>query len=80
MGINLDAFDNTVDDGGIDPVLRCDSCNKLVKLSTLHKLGACGKCGNKRVRNINNMTDKDRKKIQKWGFGEFLEKFEQVDA
>jgi len=76
--MNVNSFDNTVEDGGDDPVLRCDSCNRLVKRTTLHQLGACGKCGNKRVRNINNMTDKDRKKIKKWGFDKFLEKFEAV--
>ena len=76
--MDLNSFDNTVEDEFDDPVLRCDSCTKLVKRTTLHKLGACGKCGNKRIRNLNNMTGKEQKKIEKWGYSEFLKKFEVV--
>lgn len=62
----------------IDPVLRCDSCNKLVKLETLNKLGRCDKCGNRRVKNVTIYNLEEKKQMEDWGFSEFLKKFEEV--
>ena len=35
----------------MDPVLRCDSCSRIVLRSKVHELGMCT-CGNRRVRNV----------------------------
>lgn len=64
---------------GIDPVLRCDSCNKLVTHEMLKKIGSCDKCGNKRVRNVTVFNDEEKAQIEQWGFHEFLNEFESVD-
>lgn len=34
-----------------DPVVRCDSCGKLIRMEQLHRNGLC-KCGNRKVRAI----------------------------
>uniref|UniRef100_A0A6M3K6D2 Uncharacterized protein n=2 Tax=viral metagenome TaxID=1070528 RepID=A0A6M3K6D2_9ZZZZ len=36
----------------LDPVVRCDKCNRMVKLDYLKREGCCPDCGNKRVRNL----------------------------
>ena len=61
-----------------DPVLRCDSCNKVVKRTSLHKLGACPECGNKRVRSLDVFNEDERDQITAWGFSDFLKEFEEV--
>ena len=66
------------DDGEIDPVLRCDSCQALVRRATLHKLGCCDGCGNKRVRNVDVFNLKEKEQMEKWGFEDFLKNFEVV--
>lgn len=62
-----------------DPVLRCDSCQKLVKRETLHKVGTCPHCGNKRVRNVNVFSEEEHKQLEEWGFQDFVAEFEAVD-
>jgi hypothetical protein len=34
-----------------DPVVRCDSCSRLILTKQLHKTGVC-QCGNRKVRAI----------------------------
>lgn len=63
----------------VDPVLRCDSCNKLVKLETLHNLGCCDSCGNKRVRNVTVLSPVEREQVEEWRFDDFLAQFEPTD-
>lgn len=59
-----------------DPVLRCDSCQKLVKRTTLHKLGCCPDCGNKRVRNLTVFNHTEKAQMEKWGFQDFVDEYE----
>jgi len=67
-----------IDDGSVDPVYRCDSCQELLLLSTLHKLGSCSKCGNKRVRNVTIFNDEEKEKMEAWGLTKFVSEFEAV--
>ena len=62
----------------VDPVLRCDSCNKLIRVATLHQLGCCDSCGNKRVKDVHVFDDSEREQIKEWGFDEFLKDFEEA--
>ena len=66
------------DDSFTDPVLRCDSCQKLVKRTTLHKFGSCNKCGNKRVRNLTVFNDEEKSQMEEWGFHEFVSEYGAV--
>lgn len=61
-----------------DPVLRCDSCNILVRRKTVHKLGSCDKCGNKRFKNLTIFNDEEKAQMEKWGFQDFVNEFEEV--
>ena len=61
-----------------DPVLRCDSCQKLVKRADLHKFGCCPACGNKRVRNLTIFNDVERAQMIDWGFQDFVSEYEAV--
>jgi predicted RNA-binding Zn-ribbon protein involved in translation (DUF1610 family) len=49
-----------------EPVLRCDSCVKLVLATTLREAGMCPHCGNTRVRNARTMNDEDMAKAKEW--------------
>jgi predicted RNA-binding Zn-ribbon protein involved in translation (DUF1610 family) len=49
-----------------EPVLRCDSCVKLVLAATLREVGMCPHCGNTRVRNARTMNDDDFVKANEW--------------
>lgn len=49
-----------------EPVLRCDSCVKLVLAATLREIGMCPHCGNTRVRNARTMNDDDMAKAREW--------------
>ncbi len=67
------------DDGELDPVLRCDSCNKIIQLDRINKLGCCEYCGNKRVRALTIFNKEEYDQIKAWGFDDFLKKWEVVD-
>ena len=49
-----------------DPVVRCDSCGKIIRTATLRKLGMC-KCGNRKVRNLQTYTSEEKKQMEEWG-------------
>jgi uncharacterized CHY-type Zn-finger protein len=40
-----------------EPVVRCDSCVKLVIVNDLKTSGCCPYCGNTRVRNVRTISD-----------------------
>ena len=46
-----------------DPVLRCDSCVKMVYAQDLRSLGMCRHCGNRRVRSLNILNDEERQEL-----------------
>lgn len=41
-----------------DPVVRCESCHKLVRVEVLCQRGRCA-CGATRVRNVESMTEEE---------------------
>lgn len=49
-----------------EPILKCESCNKVVLLTDLRKIGMCPFCGNTRVRNIRTMTEEDMTTVKRW--------------
>lgn len=56
----LDALQKYSLDGPfMEPVVRCDACQKLMLTATLKKVGMCDKCGNARVRNIRVLGDEE---------------------
>ena len=60
-----------------DPVVRCDSCQKLLLVTDLHKTGCCRHCGNRRVRNLTVFNDDERKQMEAWKIDpEFIALFE----
>lgn len=62
-----------------DPVVRCDSCHKLLLVSKLKEDGRC-MCGNRKVRNLFSFDKKEKSLMTKWGIDrEFLKLFESVD-
>jgi hypothetical protein len=62
-----------------DPVVRCDSCSRLLKRSQLHALGMCD-CGNRRVRNVLSMTPDEWETIKTWELDpDWLALFQVVD-
>ena len=42
-----------------DPVVRCDSCQRLLLVKALKEAGACEKCGNTKVRNLRGTLMQD---------------------
>lgn len=69
----------TIDRGPFtDPVVRCDSCVKIIRGDSLRSLGACPNCGNKRVRNLTIFNLEEYEQIKAWGYKDFLEEFEVV--
>jgi hypothetical protein len=40
-----------------DPVVRCDSCQKILFMADIRKVGMCKHCGNRKVRNVRVFND-----------------------
>ena len=40
----------------LDPIVRCDKCNKILMVSYLQQEGRCPHCGNRRIRNLLNFN------------------------
>lgn len=49
-----------------DPVVRCDSCQRILMVSKLKELGGCV-CGSRKVRNLKGFDDKEQALMQEWG-------------
>lgn len=76
-----DAFSKQPDDqvSFREPVVRCDSCTKLVLVGDIEKYGLCNKCGNRRFRNVNVINDEELLDLIKLGVPEdFLLQFAGV--
>jgi predicted nucleic acid-binding Zn-ribbon protein len=43
-----------------DPVVRCDSCQKILFMKDIRITGGCKHCGNKKVRNVTVFNDEER--------------------
>ena len=63
----------------LDPVYRCDSCQRLLRLETIHKTGCCSKCGNKRVRNVTVLNEEEIQQLKDWGLESFAAEFKGVE-
>jgi len=72
-------MDEVAEEGFVDPVLRCDSCQALVTRETIHKHGACIKCGNRRLRNLTVFDEHERKQMMDWGLTDFVKLFGVVN-
>ena len=60
-----------------DPVVRCDSCSKIVKTEQLRQTGCCPHCGNRKVRNLQVFNELERAQMEAWGVDPaFLAEFE----
>jgi predicted RNA-binding Zn-ribbon protein involved in translation (DUF1610 family) len=60
-----------------DPVVRCDSCNKIVLAADLRKAGRCPHCGNRKVRNLQVFNEAEQAQMKEWGVDPaFLAQFE----
>ena len=53
-----------------EPVVRCDSCAKIVLVADIEKYGLCDKCGNRRFRNVNSFNDEELLQMIKIGVPE----------
>lgn len=68
----------TENEGFDEPILRCDSCNKIVVMRTIRDLGLCNHCGNKRFRSVDVISELELMQIEKLdGADAFLELFER---
>jgi len=62
-----------------DPVLRCDSCSKLVRHVVLTQMGKCPHCGSRKVRKMDTFNSEELKQMQEWGIDQdYLALFEVV--
>lgn len=62
-----------------DPVVRCDSCQKILLRKDIQKYGMCPGCGNTRVRNVLVLSADDMKQLKKWSDqGEIDEDFLKI--
>ncbi len=62
-----------------EPVVRCDSCNRLLLLTKLKEMGACI-CGSRKVKNVRGFDDVEKAKMIEWGIDpDFVALFEPID-
>lgn len=62
-----------------DPVVRCDSCQRLLLVEKLKTMGACV-CGGRKVRNVRSCNEEELKAMTQWGIDpEFITLFEPMD-
>lgn len=60
-----------------DPVVRCDSCAKIILTAQLKSLGSCV-CGNRKVRNLLVYNDAELAQMREWGVDEdFIALFDE---
>ena len=77
--LNLDTGPYSKDGPFKDPIVRCDSCRKIVQVKVLKKIGKCP-CGNLRVKNLQTLTEEEMEKCKSWGIDPvFLGLFTPVD-
>ena len=63
-----------------DPIVRCDSCAKIVKLVAIRQLGTCPHCGNRRIRNVLTLTSDEMDQVRAWGIDpDWIALFEGVE-
>lgn len=61
-----------------DPVVRCDSCQRIIMVAKLKEMGACF-CGSRKVKNLRGFTDAEERQMRAWGIDpDFLALFEMI--
>jgi hypothetical protein len=59
-----------------DPVVRCDSCSRIIRVESLRELGMCS-CGNRKIRNLQIFNEQEKAQMLEWGIDPvFLALFE----
>ncbi len=72
-------YDINDPEGFKDPVVRCDSCAKLVLVETIHKNKMCNHCGNLRFRIVSNFSEVELEKMKEKNIDpKFLALFKEV--
>ena len=78
--IDMGAVKYGPEQGFHDPVVRCDSCQKLLTMQKLRDLGRCPDCGGRKVRNVFSLSKDERATLERNQVDpDFLALFEQVD-
>jgi hypothetical protein len=61
-----------------DPVVRCDSCQRILMVAKLRDIGGCI-CGSRKVRNLKGFDDKEEALMKEWEIDPaFLRLFEPM--
>jgi len=77
--LTLDTTKYSKDGPFRDPVVRCDSCQRLIFKDDIQKHGGCP-CGSKRIRNVQSFTpDEHALMVGKHVDPDFLALFEEVN-
>ena len=50
-----------------EPIVRCDSCAKIIRVEKLKKLGYCPECSNTRIRNVRSLKPEEMEQVKEWG-------------
>jgi hypothetical protein len=67
------------DDPFNDPVVRCDSCSRILLVTKLREIGNCV-CGSRKVRNVLGFTESEHDVLESWDVDpKWLRLFESVD-
>lgn len=62
-----------------DPVVRCDSCQKIILLEHLRKNGRCSNCGSIRVKNLQVFNGDELKQMEEWNVDpDFIKQFQEA--
>lgn len=63
-----------------DPVVRCDSCQRIILVTKLREMGNCI-CGARKVRNLKGYNEKEEALMKEWEVDpNFLKLFEPIDS
>ena len=70
------------DDGPFtDPVVRCDSCNKLILVETVTKIGKCPHCGRPKFWKVRTFSPQEKAWMLDMDVDpDFLKLFEAIDG
>ena len=64
-----------------DPIVRCDSCQKILRMTEIRKIGKCKFCGNRRVRSVQTLNSGEMKLLEKWEIDpEFIALFPPMEG
>ena len=64
-----------------DPVLRCDSCGKLLFKEDVLKVGSCIDCGSRKVRNVQTLKPEEIADMEHRAVDpDFIDLFEAVEV